>query len=418
MDNALHFLAAARQCEINELQRMLDTSSLVRALAELIHALQKERGLSSIVLASQGKQGLQALNTQRQSSDAHVQTLRSSLAQLNVESLQGGQGARLCSRIAYVLQGLDALPDLRASISARAIGVQTARQAYIHLVAGLLNVVFEAADSATYPSISRLLVAMFHFMQGKELAGQERATGAATFSAGVSQADTQQHWLHLIDYQERCLQVFSDCAPETLVQAWQRCSASGPDVATVERLRRIGCTAVDGSPLPRELSEVWFEACTNVINGMHHIESLLADALVQECQAQLSIARAALAESPRVLPEASAPEHAGPEFFAHLNATYGDNHLSPQLHMSVLTVVQEQSQRLQAMRNELDTARQALTERKTLERAKGVLMTHQKLSESEAHKLLRQTAMSQNRRIIDVAEAVLSIADLLAQPAS
>lgn len=416
MENPLHFLAAARQCEINELQRMLRTSSLVRALAELIHALQKERGLSSILLASEGLMGRDALHMQRQTSDQHMATLRTALSQLDVDSLQGGQGARLCSRIAYVLQGLDALAGLRHSVSAFGASVQTSTQAYIHLIADLLNVVFEAADSATYPSISRLLVAMFHFMQGKELAGQERATGAATFSAGVSYTDSQQHWLHLIEAQERCMQVFADCAPEALVQAWQRCSATGSDVTAVERLRRIGCTALDGAQLPRELSPVWFEACTNVMDGMHHIESLLAQALVRDCEVQLDLAQTGLARLPSTMPAAHPQGEAVPEFFTMRSAMPAENHWAPPLQMSVLSVVQEQSQRLQAMRNELDTVRQALTERKTLERAKGLLMTHQKLSESEAHKLLRQTAMSQNRRIIDVAEAVLSMADLLAKP--
>lgn len=48
-----------------------------------------------------------------------------------------------------------------------------------------------------------------------------------------------------------------------------------------------------------------------------------------------------------------------------------------------------------------------------MERAKGMLMTQQNLSESQAHKLLRQTAMTQNRRIVDVAQSVLSMAELL-----
>ena len=89
-------------------------------------------------------------------------------------------------------------------------------------------------------------------------------------------------------------------------------------------------------------------------------------------------------------------------------ATYG-----PRLERSVLGLVQEQSQRLQTMQAEIDKARIALNERKTLERAKGVLMNLRQMSESDAHKLMRQTAMNQNRRMLDVAEAVLSTADLL-----
>lgn len=65
------------------------------------------------------------------------------------------------------------------------------------------------------------------------------------------------------------------------------------------------------------------------------------------------------------------------------------------------------------MSAELDTVRASLNERKLIERAKGILMAHRQLSEADAHKLLRQTAMNQNRRLGDVAEAVLAMADIL-----
>ena len=84
-----------------------------------------------------------------------------------------------------------------------------------------------------------------------------------------------------------------------------------------------------------------------------------------------------------------------------------------QLERSILDMVQEQSHRLQAMSDELDTVRAALNERKLVERAKGLLMAHRRLSEEEAHKMLRQTAMSQNRRLVDVAESVLAMAEYL-----
>jgi AmiR/NasT family two-component response regulator len=44
-------------------------------------------------------------------------------------------------------------------------------------------------------------------------------------------------------------------------------------------------------------------------------------------------------------------------------------------------------------------------------------MAHRSLREDEAHKTLRQMAMNQNRRIVDVAEALLAMADVLPQKA-
>lgn len=65
------------------------------------------------------------------------------------------------------------------------------------------------------------------------------------------------------------------------------------------------------------------------------------------------------------------------------------------------------------LRDELETTRQALEDRKALDRAKALLMRSRGLSESEAHHLIRKTAMSQNRRMADVAQAIISTADLL-----
>jgi AmiR/NasT family two-component response regulator len=39
-------------------------------------------------------------------------------------------------------------------------------------------------------------------------------------------------------------------------------------------------------------------------------------------------------------------------------------------------------------------------------------MRGRRLSERDAYALLRQTAMSQNKRIFDVAEAIISMADI------
>mgnify|MGYP006157116235 CR=1 FL=1 len=83
------------------------------------------------------------------------------------------------------------------------------------------------------------------------------------------------------------------------------------------------------------------------------------------------------------------------------------------LERSILELVQEQAHRLQTMGDELDTVRASLNERKLIERAKGLLMAHRHLSEEEAHKTMRQMAMNQNRRLIEVAEAVLAMADVL-----
>lgn len=168
----------------------------------LVHALQKERGLSNMLLASGASQGADLLRGQRLQVDTEVAAVRQELNQLG-PCEPGGHGARLCNAIAYILQGLEALPALRAQVLEQRLSADENTHYYVRLISGCLAVVFEAADSANEPELSRMLVALFHFMQGKELAGQERATGTAVFAMGMHQPERQAHWLHLIESQER-----------------------------------------------------------------------------------------------------------------------------------------------------------------------------------------------------------------------
>jgi len=65
------------------------------------------------------------------------------------------------------------------------------------------------------------------------------------------------------------------------------------------------------------------------------------------------------------------------------------------------------------LRDELDRTKQALDERKLVERAKGILMKQRGLGEDEAYALLRKAAMSDNKRLVEVAQAVITAAGLL-----
>ncbi len=85
----------------------------------------------------------------------------------------------------------------------------------------------------------------------------------------------------------------------------------------------------------------------------------------------------------------------------------------PERIRSVLKTAIARFQVTSQMRRELELAKQALSDRKTLDRAKGLLMQAKGLSEEEAYGLLRKTAMSQNQKVIDVARALLTASDML-----
>ncbi|OGT90631.1 MAG: histidine kinase [Gammaproteobacteria bacterium RIFOXYA12_FULL_61_12] len=62
---------------------------------------------------------------------------------------------------------------------------------------------------------------------------------------------------------------------------------------------------------------------------------------------------------------------------------------------------------------ELDKTRMQLLERKSIERAKGLIMSRRRLPEQEAYQLLRKAAMDRNLRMAEVADQIIAAADLL-----
>jgi response regulator NasT len=67
----------------------------------------------------------------------------------------------------------------------------------------------------------------------------------------------------------------------------------------------------------------------------------------------------------------------------------------------------------EALRRELREARLHLEERKLVDRAKGILMQRKSVSEEEAYRLLRKTAMDRQVKIADVARDLIALAELL-----
>ncbi|MGB5496763.1 MAG: ANTAR domain-containing protein [Sedimenticolaceae bacterium] len=73
----------------------------------------------------------------------------------------------------------------------------------------------------------------------------------------------------------------------------------------------------------------------------------------------------------------------------------------------------ERFQQYRALSAELEKARALLEERKIVDKAKGILMHKRGMSEEEAYKAMRSLAMSSNKRLIDVADSIVSAAKLL-----
>ena len=86
---------------------------------------------------------------------------------------------------------------------------------------------------------------------------------------------------------------------------------------------------------------------------------------------------------------------------------------NPKRVSSILTVAAQRFALTQGLRKDLDKAKADLAARKTIDRAKGLLMASRNLSEDEAYKALRKHAMDTGRPIHAVAADILAVSDLL-----
>ncbi|MFC5609110.1 nitrate- and nitrite sensing domain-containing protein [Variovorax soli] len=403
----------ARQREIDAMRQLEARAGLVEALGQLIHALQRERGASSIFLASQG----QHFSDVRRVAVEVVQEAQGRLRELVAAHLAPSQGAsaRILSLMAWVLLDLDALPELRARIERQALSAHDAVAAYSTLIAGQVELIFHVADATLVPGVSPLLVAFLHLVQGKEAAGQERAVGSLMYASGQCVDEEQQRVIHLIDSQDRSLQVFSEFADAGLRARWEAHQLSA-GTARLERLRRTMCAARPGGPLDRQQSDAWFEVSSARIDVLWDLEVALMHHLRDACEAQIRLAEQELQDSEgmlRRLRDNPPPHtHAVERFFdqgAHPDAAPAL--MDEKESSSLLQLLQSQSARLAGMEAQLDAARRALHERKVIERAKGVLMSRLRMSEEAAFRALQKTSMDQNRRLLDVAEATLALSD-------
>lgn len=420
------YLLASKKCDLLSLEQLLHMGQLVVSISNLVHSLQRERGLSNLFVGSAGQRFVAELPAGVKQSRQMAQLFHERLAAIDIRNGCLPGSSRLFSGIAYVIHGLEELGQVREEVVGLRIAPSAIIDGYSELIRGLLAVVFEAADTAADPGISRILVAMFHLMQGKELAGQERAVGAAGFARGHFDDNLFERLHHLIENQERYFQTFLSFADGQSLALWYAITADD-SALELERLRRKAFTADVEAAVDPEVSSIWYAVTTRRIDNLKQVEDCLEASLSRLCEERIAEARHdlnahkdqldALAEQP--LECASFAIFLNDQSLSTLKdgelttQSYRSDCASTHLGRSLADLVQSQSERLQVMSEELHDARAALTERKTIEKAKGLIMKHRNMTEEHAYRFLREVAMAQRRKLSEVAADTINMSELL-----
>ncbi|PYZ78596.1 transcriptional regulator [Citrobacter koseri] len=374
----------ARQLENTQLRQLAQSGKLVSRISHLVHMLQCERGASNIWLCSAGKLYGPEIRASRALVDEEHARLQSLLQEMRPMA-----NSALCHRIAGAVWCLEQLPQLREAVSGRHSDAPQAMDQYSRTLRHLLSIVPQLNDNIDHPHIAGGMVALYSFMQGKELVGQERALGAIGFTQGAFSHEMRQELVDRIDGQQLCFDTFISLASPTVVHAFrQQCEAE----AAIEQWRRLACTR-QPAPDKGESALRWFTLQTQRLEQLRSIEEMLIAELMSAVERRL-------AQDETTLPLASWLDDATDDTF------------SLRRDKQLLLVVRQQARELEQLSGQLASLQDALEERKVIDKAKYVLMHHQNLSEEQAWQSLRKMAMDKNQRMVDIARALLTVKSL------
>ena len=420
-DATKRFLLATKHAEIDSLRQLAGNCKLVTQVTSMIHHLQRERGISNVYLVSGGSRFKEQKARQQQVSIDAEALLTSQLRAQYLSANQHGANSRLLGCITVGLQGLDSLSHLRKQAAALQLSALASTQAYSRLINGLLAVVFEAADVASDPAITRLLVALFNFSQSKEFAGQERAWGAIGFAKSQFDHALCERLEQLQADQAHSIDIFLTFCDSDIARLWHDAEAH-QTTSQVQRLRGMIKQLADGTSIDNQLSEIWYDLTTARIDAMLQVEEALTDKLLTLAEQQVTNAQNDLTNHERLLSSLDKQKPATGSPFSILfdptvpglrgsEAYSAETQVNPAeaitAHRSFYDLLCNQSARINKMTEELEQARQAITDHKTIDRAKLLLMQQWGLSESQAYRRLQQSAMESNTRIASVARKVV-----------
>ena len=374
---ATEWLQRARLMRREQLSKLAELNVLVHGISQLVHMLQCERGASNVWLCSQGKLYAPECKASRALVDENFAALNTILGKQSLLP-----GSAVCERIGNALHTLDTLPALRDGVSQQTLTAPQAMEHYSRMLRHLLSIVPQLNDSIDDPQIAGRFVALYSLMQGKELAGQERALGAIGFTQGFFDDVTRQRLVDRIDGQQACFEIFLSHSQADVQTTFSlNCQ---PDRET-EQLRRVACTrqpAADNG----HTALAWFALQTARLEHLRALEeTIIADLMV--------------AVDERIQRDEVYP-HPADELEDPL-AHYPDKPLLP--------LVRQQAREIEQLSRQLASLRDTLEERKTIDKAKSVLMTHQNMSEEQAWTTLRKMAMDKNQRMVDIARALLTV---------
>lgn len=396
------FLLAAKHAEVASLDDISEHLQWVSSGCNVIHQLQRERGLTNIWLVSTGQRKNAELTAQRINVEHVIAQFNEGIAPFCSQS-DGRLPSALLTALAQATLALASLDALRRDIDAQQRQPLDSTLAYNHMVKQLLALLAEVAELTRNPTLAKAIIALLYLVQMKEKVGQERAWTSIGFARGYFVERLQQRLHHNQSQQAELLEAFlSNASPEQSA-AWQTLAQSNlcQELVQIRQMRDALYSREDNDP---GIADPWYEKITEYIDQLYALEQLSIKQLADECCFQRDQAERERIKIAKQLVKLQDQPPEDPMLSG------GDSPATlvlstPSLHQ----LISEQSLQIQHLQADLSRAKHALQSRKLVERAKDILKGQLKLDDDAAYKQLQQSAMSSGRTLEQVAQRVVDM---------
>ncbi|WP_421193438.1 methyl-accepting chemotaxis protein [Aeromonas enteropelogenes] len=255
--------------EMEQAQQML---VLVKSSAQLVHELQKERGMSAGFIGSAGSKFADALPQQREAVDEAIARFRAEDQGIAHEQAD---------------QGLAQLAGIRDQVSQLTIEAPRQVAFYSQLIASLLGVVDEISLRSRDAGIALQTNAYAAFLQNKERMGMERATLSNVFAKDSFTPAALQQFMSLLASQQSYLERFRAVATDEQIGLLDTLLQS-PVMGEVSKLEQVALDKMAQGSFDVD-PEQWFAVSTKKIDLLKQGEDQLYQQLFERvAQMQIS----------------------------------------------------------------------------------------------------------------------------------
>jgi methyl-accepting chemotaxis protein len=255
------------------------------SVSNLIHELQRERGMSAGFIGSGGQSFGEAINEQRARTDRQRAAFEAAFS-----GISAAKARAIEAPMQRVRSALNQLGQTRSAVSALTLTPDEMANFYTPLIANLMSV---TTSMATVIEDTQMLQALFAYvgvLEGKERSGHERSMGTLGFGAGAFELAIYREFTRLAAMQDVYFQTFRQYGHPDDIAAFDAAMA-GPAGQAIDELRALVSTDPAGPQIATVTGQQWFEAATRRIDALKTIEDQIAARIAETATANLASAQ-------------------------------------------------------------------------------------------------------------------------------